>query len=643
MHVSQIGDMSGSRSRSRSASPSPTYSGPAFQWVKLTEANIDDLCKGWELVTTIDLAKAFVRHGEVSLSGKRKTKANCCAALASALWKPPVSIDQAEAYIASMSSSSTSCSITTDSSLPSTPVTDSSSSSSVSSMSSSSLPSNSTSSSVLSVSSSPLLTDFTYPSSLPAPSFSAPHLSSGPLLPPGVSFSSTISQIHNWTTCSPEDLLTGAWMIGVDVSNWHRDAIVGLLTAALPFPGYHILAICRNTRSSAPSSSFPPTNPYASTQYAASHDSSSGASFSSYTLSSSECSTSSTTSTSCSWPSATSVSYPWSSSASGSSGTLSVATTSQCSSSSMPSSSTSSHYHPHLASPSSSNTLAHTHNCGHKRSRSPDGKDSKHGNSLNIYNISDSIFEKAKNLEYTPIFDLFPPSAYEITPGIFISDSGDISSKRRKALPPFPRDYSTWSEAADVLFQIRDDFHPSLRQSNKEYKDFIRQRYKEWHPVAVWRWDSLWRQEAARLGVPLSPVSQVFWAQHFPSIAKLGEGRTSSFKGCVLCPSEHHTEKVCPLRSLMFFPDSLFSNDFPRAISRAPDRRDRLRHRYSKGDTNRTNDRIRSTGRHVGRPQPPSICDFFNLPRGCKKSQCNYNHICARCKSKEHSAPNCKN
>lgn len=627
MYDSHIGVMSGpcTRSRSRSPSPSSLYSGTAFQWTKLTEANVDDLCKGWEHVTTLELAKAFVKHGEVSLTGMRKTKANCCAALASALWKPPISIDQAEAYINNLtpagSKSSTADSISSGTSTFSTPIIDASSSSSSSSMSSSSLPTTSTiSSSSSSLSSSASLTGFNYSSSFPAPSFSAPPSfppPSSPLLPPGISLSPAGSHVSHWTTCSTDDLLTGAWMIGVDVSNWHRDAIAGLLTAALPFPGSHILAICRNTRSSNPPPSFPSTNPYISDSSSALPGWSTSAS-TTYSLPSSaygshlpafESSNSSSTGT---WASSSAYTAPLASSLS----------------------------HDYTL-PSSSSTMALTHGHGRKRSRSPDGKDSKHGNSLNIYNITDSIFEKAKILEYTPIFDLFPPSAYEITPGIFISDSGDISSKRRKALPPFPRDYSTWSEAADVLFQIRDDFHPSLRQSNKEYKDFIRQRYKEWHPVAVWRWDSLWRQEAARLGVPFSPVSQVFWAHHFPSISKLGEGRTSSFKGCLLCPSEHHTEKVCPLRSLMFFPDSLFNSDSPhRTTPRVPER-DRLRHRYSNGN-NRAKDRTRSNARHPGRPQPSSICDFFNLPRGCKKSNCDYNHICARCKSKGHSAPNCR-
>ena len=148
-----------------------------------------------------------------------------------------------------------------------------------------------------------------------------------------------------------------------------------------------------------------------------------------------------------------------------------------------------------------------------------------------------------------------------------------------------------------------------------------------------------------RLTVPFSPVSQVFWAQHFPSIAKLGEGHTSSFKGCLLCPSEHHTERVCPLRSQMFFPDHLLSSDSSRQSFKAPERRERLRPRYSRNNNQRTSHPgPRQTGgrNHSTSPSPTSICDFFNLPRGCKKSRCDYSHVCARCKSKDHSAPNCK-
>lgn len=261
-----------------------------------------------------------------------------------------------------------------------------------------------------------------------------------------------------------------------------------------------------------------------------------------------------------------------------------------------------------------------------------------------------SVVDHIIRLDYTPIFDLFPPSAYEVGRGIYISESGDVSSKRRKALPPFPVDYATWSEAADVLFQIRDDHHPELRESNKAYKAFIRQRFKEWNCIAVWRWDSLWRQEAARLKIPFSPPSMDFWSLHFPSISQMGTGKPGSLKGCFLCPSEYHTASVCPLRSLMFIPDSVELSTQPAVHSY----RSQLgggfsRRRGAPAIPQRQSSshslpysRPKSAGtRPAPSPRVIGTCDFFNLPRGCKKKDCNYIHRCARCDATTHSMSNC--
>jgi hypothetical protein len=37
------------------------------------------------------------------------------------------------------------------------------------------------------------------------------------------------------------------------------------------------------------------------------------------------------------------------------------------------------------------------------------------------------------------------------------------------------------------------------------------------------------------------------------------------------------------------------------------------------------------------------LCDYFNIPRGCKKSRCNYSHHCARCKASSHGLYSCPN
>jgi hypothetical protein len=289
----------------------------------------------------------------------------------------------------------------------------------------------------------------------------------------------------------------------------------------------------------------------------------------------------------------------------------------------------------------------------YERSKSSKGHrkrkhESKRGTISPIYNIEESIVDRVINLEYTPIFDLYPPSAYETGRGIYISDDGDVSTKHRKALPPFPVDYSTWSEAADVLFQIRDEHHPKLRDSNKAYKTFIRQRFKEWNAIAVWRWDSLWRQEAARLKFPFSPTNLEFWSLHFPSISQMGIGVTPpSFRGCILCPSEYHTATVCPLRGKMFIPDTVQLT--PHSPSRSSSSYERFSRKRGTGA---------ATPRHISDISPKSsssfsrrskttkfptegVCDYFNIPRGCKKSRCKYTHRCARCKSSSHGLATC--
>ena len=279
-----------------------------------------------------------------------------------------------------------------------------------------------------------------------------------------------------------------------------------------------------------------------------------------------------------------------------------------------------------------------------KRSHSDRDHDAKRGTISTLYNIDEFIVQKVIRLEYTPIFDLFPPSAYETDRGFFLSEEGELSSKRRKVLPPFPVDYSTWSEAADVLFQIRDDYYPDLRVSNRQYKDFIRIRFKEWNPIAVWRWDSLWRQEAARLLLPLFPLTMEFWSIHFPTISRIGSGTLKGNKGCFLCPSEYHTASVCPLRNQMYFPDSVSSLLSSRSSrSFASDRPARQSFSHGRGSppvlfkSSSKSKKPTSTSTHSS----TGLCDFFNIPRGCKKIKCTYKHVCARCKSSSHGSPSC--
>jgi hypothetical protein len=133
-----------------------------------------------------------------------------------------------------------------------------------------------------------------------------------------------------------------------------------------------------------------------------------------------------------------------------------------------------------------------------------------------------------------------------------------------------------------------------------------------------------------------------FWSLHFPCISQLGLGHSNMIKGCTLCQNEYHTATVCPIRAQMFIPDSV------ELIPRSPSRRKSFSRR--RGSIQEPPDRTtsykstKSTSRQSKtHTSAPNICDFFNMPRGCKKRNCNYSHRCARCKASSHGTYSCPN
>ena len=207
--------------------------------------------------------------------------------------------------------------------------------------------------------------------------------------------------------------------------------------------------------------------------------------------------------------------------------------------------------------------------------------------------VDKTLEDKILRGEYIDFALLLPDTLYQSqTPEIQLrlddSSSGPMGSpvtmvrKRKPVIDTFPK----WLDAFMTYMLILVNAYPRRALELIKYQQIISRAVAKFKGLAWLSYDQQFRRRAAYdLSLSWDKVDLELWTVTFAGLAK---------PHCNVCSSPYHAEDVCP-----------------------------------SADLNRKSRR------------PQSVCFDFNKSSGCRRRNCSFPHVCRRCYSSTHPAPEC--
>lgn len=207
--------------------------------------------------------------------------------------------------------------------------------------------------------------------------------------------------------------------------------------------------------------------------------------------------------------------------------------------------------------------------------------------------LDQSLEDKIRRGEYIDFALLLPDNLYQSqTPEIQLrlddSSSGPMGSpvtmvrKKKPVIDTFPK----WLDAYMAYMIVLVSAYPRRALELIKYQQIISRAVTKFKGLAWLSYDQQFRRRAAyNLSLRWDKVDLELWTVTFAGLAK---------PHCNVCSSPYHAEDVCPSADL---------NRRPR--------------------------------------RPQTVCFDFNKPSGCRRRNCSYPHVCRRCHSTNHAAPDC--
>ena len=207
--------------------------------------------------------------------------------------------------------------------------------------------------------------------------------------------------------------------------------------------------------------------------------------------------------------------------------------------------------------------------------------------------VDKTLEDKILRGEYIDFALLLPDTLYQSqTPEIQLrlddSSSGPMGSpvtmvrKKKPVIDTFPK----WLDAFMTYMLILVNAYPRRALELIKYQQIISRAVAKFKGLAWLSYDQQFRRRAAYdLSLSWDKVDLELWTVTFAGLAK---------PHCNVCSSPYHAEDVCP-----------------------------------SADLNRKSRR------------PQSVCFDFNKSSGCRRRNCSFPHVCRRCYSSTHPAPEC--
>ena len=207
--------------------------------------------------------------------------------------------------------------------------------------------------------------------------------------------------------------------------------------------------------------------------------------------------------------------------------------------------------------------------------------------------VDKTLEDKILRGEYIDFALLLPDTLYQSqTPEIQLrlddSSSGPMGSpvtmvrKKKPVIDTFPK----WLDAFMTYMLILVNAYPRRALELIKYQQIISRAVAKFKGLAWLSYDQQFRRRAAYdLSLSWDKVDLELWTVTFAGLAK---------PHCNVCSSPYHAEDVCP-----------------------------------SADLNRKSRR------------PQTVCFDFNKSSGCRRRNCSYPHVCRRCYSSTHTAPEC--
>ena len=157
-----------------------------------------------------------------------------------------------------------------------------------------------------------------------------------------------------------------------------------------------------------------------------------------------------------------------------------------------------------------------------------------------------------------------------------------VGQKEKPVIDTFPK----WLDAYMTYMLVLVNAYPRRALELIKYQQIISRAVAKFKGLAWLSYDQQFRRRAAYdLSLSWDKVDLELWTVTFAGLAK---------PHCNVCSSPYHAEDVCP-----------------------------------SADLNRKSRR------------PQTVCFDFNKSSGCRRRNCSYPHVCRRCYSSTHTAPEC--